>query len=88
MKLMELESRLNGGGSMVSPPASFPTPSSTSDSLGLPLPTYNQPPPQDYAGQGVHNKFPAIAVLDSETFMNGGYVGILHRCGKSAEMMP
>ena len=75
MKLMELESRLNGGNSMVSPPASFPTPSSTNlsnpDSLGLPLPPYN--PPQDYTWQGIQNKFPAIAVLDSDTFKNGGY---------------
>jgi hypothetical protein len=74
MKLMELESRLNGGNSMVSPPASFPTPSSNlsnPDSLGLPLPPYN--PPQDYTWQGVQNKFPAIAVLDSDTFKNGGY---------------
>ena len=82
MKLMELESRLNGGNSMVSPPASFPTPSSTtlstSESLGLSLPPYNQPPPQqDYIWQGIHNKFPAIAVLDSETFQNGGCVGFL-----------
>jgi hypothetical protein len=75
MKLMELEARLNGGNAMVSPPTNFPTPSSTtlsaSDNLGLPLQHY---PPQDYTWANVPNKFPAIAVLDSETFKNGGYI--------------
>jgi hypothetical protein len=74
MKVIELESRLNGGNSMVSPPTTYTTPSSTtlsaSDSLGGPLPPYN--PPQDYAWHGIQNKFPAIAVLDKETFKSGG----------------
>jgi hypothetical protein len=75
MKVLELESRLNGGNSMVSPPTAYTTPSSNalsaSDALGAQIP-YN--PPQDYAWQGVQNKFPAIAVLDKDTFKSGGYV--------------
>jgi hypothetical protein len=75
MKVMELESRLNGANSMVSPPTTFTTPSSTalsaSEPLGAPLPPYH--PPHDYAWHGIQNKFPAIAVLDKETFKNGGY---------------
>ena len=74
MKVVELEARLNGPNSMISPPTTFATPSSTtlsaSDSLGQPLSSYN--PPQDYAWQGIQNKFPAIAVLDKDTFKDGG----------------
>ncbi|KAG0645929.1 Transcription factor BOA15 [Hyphodiscus hymeniophilus] len=75
MKVIELESRLNGNHSMISPPTTYRTPSSTAisapDSLGAGGPSYNHP--QDYAWQGLQNKFPAIAVLDKETFKDGGY---------------
>lgn len=74
MKVIELESRLNGDASMINSPTPLATSSSTtlsaSDSLGQPLPPYN--PPQDYAWQGIQNKFPAIALLDKDTFKNGG----------------
>jgi hypothetical protein len=79
MKVIELESRLNGANSMASPSTTYPTPStytassailSPSDTLGATLPTYSHP--QDYAWQGIQNKFPAIAVLDKETFKTGG----------------
>ena len=74
-KLMELESRLNGGG--MNPQMSpYATPSSTtmatSDNLGPPVPAFT--PPQDAPWQGIQNRFPAIAFLDSENFKYGGYV--------------
>jgi hypothetical protein len=73
LKIMELESRINGGNGVISPPTSFATPSSTlsgPEALGQPAPGYN--PPQDYLWQGVQNRFPAIAFLDSDSFKNGG----------------
>ena len=73
MKVIELESRLNGRNTMVSSPTVYPAPSTTlsaSDSLGG-LSSYN--PSQDYGWQGIQNKFPAIAVLDKDTFKDGGY---------------
>jgi hypothetical protein len=74
-KLMELESRLNGGG--MNPQMSpYATPSSTtmptSDNLGPPVPAYT--PPQEVPWQGIQNRFPAIAFLDSDNFKVGGYV--------------
>jgi hypothetical protein len=75
MKLMELESRLNGGNPVLSPPTSLATPSSTlsgPEPLGQSTPGYN--PPQDYPWQGVHSRFPAIAFLDSDSFKHGGFV--------------
>ena len=71
MKVIELESRLNGSNSMMSPPTTYPSTMSAPDSLGG-TPSYNAP--QEYAWQGIQNKFPAIAVLDKETFKNGGNV--------------
>ncbi len=75
MQLMELESRLNGGHQ----PTPYATPSSSgltgSDNLGPPIPTYT--PSQDVSWQGVQNRFPAIAFLDSNTFKYGGYVATL-----------
>jgi len=73
MKLAELESKMNGGNGMLSPPANFATPASTlsgSDNMGQAVPGY--PPPQEYPWQGVQNRFPAIAFLDSDSFKNGG----------------
>lgn len=73
-KLMELESRLNGQGmnTHVSP---YATPASTtlatSDSLGPPVPAFT--PPQEAPWQGIQNRFPAIAFLDSDNFKYGGY---------------
>ncbi|KAN0093658.1 hypothetical protein V8E51_016842 [Hyaloscypha variabilis] len=74
-KLMELESRLNGGG--MNPQMSpYATPSSTtmptSDNLGPPVPAYT--PPQEVPWQGIQNRFPAIAFLDSDNFKVGGIV--------------
>jgi hypothetical protein len=75
MKLMELESRLNGGNGPMNSPTPFATPSSTalsgSEPLGPPIPPYS---PQDTPSQwqGVQNRFPAIAFLDKEAFTNGG----------------
>ncbi|KAH8793261.1 hypothetical protein BGZ57DRAFT_869998 [Hyaloscypha finlandica] len=74
-KLMELESRLNGGG--MNPQMSpYATPSSTtlatSDNLGPPVPAFT--PPQDAPWQGIQNRFPAIAFLDSDNFKYGGIV--------------
>ena len=75
-KLMELESslsRLNGGGmnSQLSP---YATPSSATlaapDNLGPPVPAFT--PPQDVPWQGIQNRFPAIAFLDSDNFKYGG----------------
>jgi hypothetical protein len=75
---MELESRLNGGNGVLSPPATFATPASSlsaPEQLGQPTPAYNtQQLQQDYSFQGVQNRFPAIAFLDSDSFKHGGYV--------------
>jgi hypothetical protein len=70
MKLMELESRLNSG-----PDHAAFTPSS--GSLSGPDAAANAlsyTPPQDPPWQGVQNRFPAIAFLDSESFKYGGWV--------------
>lgn len=74
MKVIELESRLNGGNPMTSQSTPFATPPTTlsgSDSLGPPVPSYT--PPQEVAWHGVQNRFPAIAFLDSDAFKYGGY---------------
>ncbi|KAE8451392.1 hypothetical protein EG329_004021 [Mollisiaceae sp. DMI_Dod_QoI] len=74
MKVMELESRLNGGGGVMNQTSPYATPSSTNmtgpDGLGPQVPVYT--PPQDIPWQGVQNRFPAIAFLDSESFKYGG----------------
>ena len=77
MKLMELESRLDVGGSVMNPPTPFATPSSGalsgSEPLGQQLPPYNtQQPGGPSQWHGVQNRFPAIAFLDKESFTNGG----------------
>lgn len=78
MRLAELEARFigpNGGNGVISPPPTFATPSSTlsgPETLGQPGPAYN--PPQEYIWQGVQNRFPAIAFLDSDSFRDGGCV--------------
>lgn len=66
MKLMELEARLNGGVELTPSTASLPP-----HEPGVP---YTHTPPQDAPWQGVQNKFPAIAFLDSESFYYGGWV--------------
>lgn len=75
-KVMELESRLNGGGGLNPQLSPYATPSSgtlaASDSLGPAVPAYT--PPQDAPWQGIQNRFPAIAFLDSDAFKYGGYV--------------
>ena len=75
MKLIELESRLNGGNAITNQPTPFATPSSTtlsgSEPIGPPVPAYT--PPQELPWQGVQNRFPAIAFLDSGAFKYGGY---------------
>lgn len=72
MKLIELESRLNGGsGGGMNPPTPYPTPGS----VGMPADTLGPPvgftPPQDSPWQGIQNSFPVIAFLDIETFQYG-----------------
>ncbi|KAH6711553.1 hypothetical protein BKA61DRAFT_611180 [Leptodontidium sp. MPI-SDFR-AT-0119] len=73
MKVMQLEATLHGRHSQ---PTSY-TPSSSSglavaESIGHQIPAYN--PTQDISWQGVQNRFPAIAFLDSDTFKYGGVV--------------
>lgn len=73
MKVMQLEATLHGRHSQ---PTSY-TPSSSSglavaESIGHQIPAYN--PTQDISWQGVQNRFPAIAFLDSDTFKYGGWV--------------
>lgn len=74
LKVMELESSLNGRGSLMSQPAQYPTPSSgslnTGDTHGHPGPEYT--PPREVLWHGIQNRFPAIAFLDSDTFKYGG----------------
>jgi hypothetical protein len=74
MRVIELESRLNG---VHNQPTNYATPSSlaASDSLGPAIPTYT--PPQEIPWQNMQNRFPAIAFLDSETFKYGGWVGTI-----------
>jgi hypothetical protein len=75
MKVMELEARWSGAGGATSQPSPYPTPSSSAlaGSEGLAqVPVYS--PAQDIPWQGVQNRFPAIAFLDSESFKYGGYV--------------
>lgn len=77
---MELESRLNTGNGVLSPPTTFAaTPASSlsvQETLGGPTPAAFNPAPQptqDYTWQ-VQNRFPAIAFLDSDSFKHGGFV--------------
>lgn len=76
MRLMELEAKFNGGNGELGPTPTFATPSSSAlsgpEGLGHPPPAYNHP--QEYVYQGVQNRFPAIAFLDSDCFRSGGYV--------------
>lgn len=75
MKVMELEATLNGRNSLMGQPTPYATPSSTMtapDAIGHQVPAYT--PPQDVPWQGVQNRFPAIAFLDSDTFKYGGWV--------------
>lgn len=76
MKLMELESRLNGGNGLASPQANFATPSTSGLSGHEPLGTSVQTfaSPQDAPWHCVQNRFPAIAFLDSVSFKTGGFV--------------
>jgi hypothetical protein len=67
MRVIELESRLNG---VHNQPTSYATPAS--DNLGPAVPTYT--PPQEISWQNIQNRFPAIAFLDSDTFKYGGCV--------------
>lgn len=76
MKVVELESRLNGGDPTVNQPTPFATPSSAtlsgiSEPLGPQIPTFGQP--QEISWHAVQNRFPAIAFLDAEAFKYGGY---------------
>lgn len=74
-KVMELESRLNGGGGSMDQSSSYPTPATAAlnGQEGL-AQVANYSPPQSLPWQGVQNRFPAIAFLDSESFKYGGYV--------------
>jgi len=76
MKLMELESRLNGGPAIINPPTPFATPSSSnlsgSEVPGAQVSTFSAP--QENPWQAVPNRFPAIAFLDNESYKYGGYV--------------
>ncbi|KAL3422128.1 fungal specific transcription factor domain-containing protein [Phlyctema vagabunda] len=72
MKVLELESRLNGRNNVVNQPTPFATPSSTlsgTENLGPPAPSFS--PPQDAPWQNIQNRFPAIAFLDAESFTYG-----------------
>lgn len=68
MRVIELESRLNG---VHNQPTPYTTPASltASDNLAA-APAYT--PPQDIPWQSIQNRFPAIAFLDSDTFKYGG----------------
>ncbi|CAL3973622.1 unnamed protein product [Diplocarpon coronariae] len=75
MKVMELEATLNSRNCLMGASTSYATPSSAvsvsvSDSMGHHLPSYT--PPQDIPWQGIQNRFPALAFLDSNTFKYGG----------------
>jgi hypothetical protein len=76
MKLMELESRLNGGSGVLNQPTPYATPSSGTlseqQALGAQVPPFI--PPQEVPWQAVQNRFPAIAFLDSDSFKSGGYI--------------
>lgn len=75
MKVMQLEATLNGRNSLMGQPTSYATPGSGAmnapDGFGHQAPVYT--PPQDISWQGIQNRFPAIAFLDSDTFKYGGY---------------
>lgn len=81
IRIMELESRLNGGNGVMSPPTTFATPSSAlsaAEQLGQPTPAYNPPQQQqDFPSQPILNRFPAIAFLDSDSFKHGGSVRLV-----------
>ncbi|KAH8648029.1 hypothetical protein BGZ60DRAFT_391025 [Tricladium varicosporioides] len=78
IKIAELESRMNGGTPMMGQPSPYATPSSTTmsipESAGPMLMAYNQAQEPPTMWNSVPNKFPAIAFLDTELFVNGGYV--------------
>jgi hypothetical protein len=82
MKLMELESKLNGGNGLASSQVNFATPSAGGlpgpESLGSPGLGYV--PPQDAPWHTLQNRFPAIAFLDSLSFKTGGCVSIHSTC--------
>ncbi|TVY81163.1 Depudecin biosynthesis cluster-specific transcription activator, partial [Lachnellula suecica] len=84
MKLMELESRLNGGNGVIPPtPFATATPSSTSEALGGPIPPYSPQQDNQTHWHGVQNRFPAIAFLDKESFTYGGYARPMADCNIS-----
>ncbi|KAI9047674.1 hypothetical protein LZ554_008385 [Drepanopeziza brunnea f. sp. 'monogermtubi'] len=74
MKVMQLEATLNGRNALMGQPSPYAAPSPATmappDGLGHQVPVYSSP--HDIPWQGVQNRFPAIAFLDSETFKYGG----------------
>jgi hypothetical protein len=74
MKLLEVESRLNGGNGLTNTQETYATPSAGGlggpDSLGQSMPAYA--PPQEAPWHSLQNRFPAIAFLDGLSFKTGG----------------
>lgn len=74
MKLLELESRMNGPNGSLNSASFDPSsggPHPDQQGLGAPDSSFAVPEPH---WPVVHNRFPAILFLDSESFQNGGYV--------------
>jgi hypothetical protein len=79
MKLLELESRLNGGNGLTSAQATYATPSASGlsgpESVVQSMPSYAAL--QEAPWHSLQNRFPAIAFLDSVSFKTGGCVFVV-----------